>query len=296
MKTSHVAVHSILTRSTGFLKTVSSHSLQPYRGCPFGKSLCGVGCYVQHNPWINRQRTWGTFLEVKENAAEVYRQTAPRERAWAHKNLGQFSIFLSSSTEPFPPQESRLGVTRHVLNAMLEEPPDGLIIQTHSPRVVEAMPVLIPLARLCSLRCHISIESDQDRLPGLPPPASSVAARFEAAETLKKAGVEVIITVAPILPIANPARFFARIAQAAHGVVLDHFIDGDGSPHGRRTLKTKLPDSMKSVDPTSVHISYRDTLVSLAEAYLPGRVGIHINGFSGRWNQSESVPPMQVND
>ena len=80
MQTSVVDVRSILTRSAGFLKTVCSHSLQPYRGCPFGKSLCGVGCYVRHNGWITRQRPWGTFLEVKQNAAEVYRQTVDRER------------------------------------------------------------------------------------------------------------------------------------------------------------------------------------------------------------------------
>jgi hypothetical protein len=37
-------VRSILTRATGYLRTVCSHSLQPYRGCTFGNSLCGVGC------------------------------------------------------------------------------------------------------------------------------------------------------------------------------------------------------------------------------------------------------------
>jgi len=40
-------VSRILTRSSGFLRTVSSHSLQPYRGCTFGGTLCGVGCYVR---------------------------------------------------------------------------------------------------------------------------------------------------------------------------------------------------------------------------------------------------------
>ena len=58
MQTDETQVHSILTRSSGFLKTVCSHSLQPYRGCPFGASLCGVGCYVRHSGHITRGRPW----------------------------------------------------------------------------------------------------------------------------------------------------------------------------------------------------------------------------------------------
>jgi len=47
---SEVEVGRILTRASGYLRDVCSHSLQPYRGCSFGRSLCGVGCYVRHNP------------------------------------------------------------------------------------------------------------------------------------------------------------------------------------------------------------------------------------------------------
>src|SRR5207249_4481658 len=123
---------SVLTRTSGFLKTVTSHSLQPYRGCPFGQSLCGAGCYVRHNTYVTRGREWGTFLEVRADAAEAYRRSYARERAWARRSRGGFSIFLSSATEPFPPPESRHGVTRRVLGAMLDLPPDALIVQTHS--------------------------------------------------------------------------------------------------------------------------------------------------------------------
>jgi DNA repair photolyase len=289
MLTSHATVHSILTRTCGFLKTVCSHSLQPYRGCPFGKSLCGVGCYVQHNGWVTRGRLWGSFLEVRTNAGDAYRACHARERAWARARRGGFTIFLSSSTEPFPPQEARLGVTRGVLEAMIDHPPDGLIVQTHSPRVVEVEELLTRLAARCRLRCHISIESDRDRLPGLPPPAASVAARFEACEALKRASLQVIVTVSPLLPIADPERFFEHIAQAADGVVLDHFIGGDGSPHGTRTLRTGLPAAMAAVDPASIQRAYRDRMAHIAEAHLPGRVGTHIDGFAGRWQSSPSV-------
>jgi DNA repair photolyase len=284
MQTTFREVKSILTRASGYLTTVCSHSLQPYRGCPFGASLCGVGCYVQHNGYVTEGRPWGSFLEVRSNAADVYRGACGRERAWARKARGRFVIFLSSATEPFPPQEARYGATTSVLNAMRSQPPDGLIVQTHSHRVVEAKPELIELARVCDLRVHISIETDRERLPGLPPPASSVEKRFGAAQELKEAGIRVVITVSPLLPIADPRRFFARCAECADAVVVDHFIQGDGSPNGARTWKTSLPRAMAEVDPDSTALAYRDRMGAIAEEFLPGRVGYSRDGFAGRWS------------
>ena len=42
-------------------------------------------------------------------------------------------------------------------------------------------PMLARLAGRCRLRVHLSIETDRERLPGLPPHGSPVAARMEAA-------------------------------------------------------------------------------------------------------------------
>jgi DNA repair photolyase len=283
MRTAMTTVRSILTRTSGYLEAVCSHSLQPYRGCPFGAALCGVGCYVQHSGHITQGRPWGSFLDVRTNAAEAYRASYDRERNWARRARGRFGIFLSSATEPFPPQEARFGITRDVLEAMIGQPPDVLIVQTHSHRVADAADLLRSLAGQCELRIHLSIETDRERLPGLPPPASSVQKRFEAAEVLHRAGLRVVITVSPLLPIAEPERFFARIAAVADAVVLDHYIDGDGSVGGSRTLRTRLPEAMAAVEPGSVDLSYRDRMGEVARRFLPGRVGFSRDGFAGRW-------------
>ena len=283
MDVSLTTIRNVLTRTTGFLKTVSSHSVQPYRGCSFGNSLCGTGCYVQHNGHITLGRPWGSFLEVRTNAAESYLAHVDRERRWAHRAGGELGIFLSSSTEPFLPQEFRLGVTRSLLEAMLDEPPDLLILQTHSHRVVEYLPLYEELSARCRLRVHISIETDRERIEGLAPHASSVERRFEAAARLKAAGIQTVVTVSPLLPIADPESFFARVAECANAVVLDHFIGGDGSADGGRTLRTALPAAMADIDPASVTLAYRDAMVQIARRHLPGRVGVNIDGFAGRW-------------
>jgi hypothetical protein len=149
--------------------------------------------------------------------------------------------------------------------------------------VADFIDVLEELSSHCELRCHLSIETDRERLPGLPPPASSVEDRFRAAAALLEAGLNVVVTVSPLLPIDEPERFFERIAGVARAVVLDHFIGGDGSTNGGRTLRTGLPDAMAVVDPTSICLEYRDRMGAIAERFLPGRVGYHIDGFAGRW-------------
>lgn len=281
MQVSSTSIGRILTRASGYLTPVCSHSLQPYAGCAYGKSLCGVGCYVQHSPWLLKGRAWGTFLEVRENAAEAYAREAAGERRWARKTRGSFAIFMSSATDPFPPQERQQRLTRRVLEAMLPEPPDTLIVQTHSARVVDELELLVQLAQRCAVRVHISLETDQGRLPGLPPPASSVEARLAAAAALKHAGLQSVITVAPVLPIANPEKFFARVGEAASAVVLDHFIGGDGSREGARTLRTGLPAAMEAAQPGSTGLAYRDAMAAVARSVMPGRVGVGVPGFAG---------------
>jgi DNA repair photolyase len=281
-------VVNVLTRTTGYLREVTTHSLQPYRGCSYGNSLCGVGCYVQHNGHVVRGRKWGSFLEVRVNAADSYLEHVHRERSWARKSRGTFSIFCSSSTDPFVPQERRARVTSRVLEAMLAEPPDELVIQTHSHLVSEEVERLRELSRRCRLRVHVSIETDRESIPGLPPHASPIEKRFEACCALKGAGIETVVTVAPLLPIENPRRFFSRIAEAADAVVLDHFIGGDGSAGGIRTFRTPLPGAIANVDPSATELSYRDAMAAIALKCVT-RVGIGIDGFAARFLRCENT-------
>jgi DNA repair photolyase len=283
LELSHVTVKNILTRTTGFLREVTSHSLQPYRGCTFGNALCGVGCYVQHSRHITQGRRWGAFLEIRTNAAQSYLAHCDRERRWAERRNEAFSIFCSSATDPFVPQEFQYGITRGLIEAMCDRPPDELVLQTHSHRIVEYLPLLERLAARCRLRVHLSIETDRERIAGLPPHASPIERRFTACEELRAAGLFTVVTVSPLLPIAEPERFFTRIAQVADAVVLDHFIQGDGSPDGGRTLRTPLPATMAAIAPESVSLAYRDKMEACARQCMPGRVGVNVAGFAGRY-------------
>ena len=271
---------SILTRTSGYLREVCSHSLNPYIGCGYGNSSCGEGCYVQFNQWLLRGRKWGDFVDVKINADKVYYKTAQAERRWAVRRGGPFSIFFSSSTDPWQPIERKFRVTRRVLNAMLEEVPDMLILQTHSSMILEDMECVVALDRLCDLRVHLSIEGDQDSLPGLPPPPCSVNQRINLVKEFALRGVTVVVCMSPLYPMRDPDCFFSRIAESgASAVVIDHFIEGDGTPDGSRTQRTRLPSAIKSFDEQALELSYREKVAAIARNYLP--VGISAPGFAG---------------
>lgn len=291
MEVSLTTVSRILTRAGGYLIPVASHSLQPYRGCGLGSSLCGVGCYVRHSWYITRGREWGSFVEARTNAAEAYLAEYESERAWARRSRGRFGVFMSSATEPFQPAERKHRVTRRVLEAMVERPPDLLIVQSHSHHIADYLDLYAALARVCGeLRLHISIETDRDGLPGLPPAASPVAKRMAAAGALRAAGLRVVATVSPLLPIDEPPAFFTKLARVADAVVIDHFIGGDGTAGGTRTGRTPLPLAMASVEPRAVTLAYRDEMVAVArDCFGSGRVGVGVEGFAGRMLSPEAA-------
>jgi DNA repair photolyase len=106
---------------------------------------------------------------------------------------------------------------------------------------------------------------------------------MEAARKLRGAGLRVVVTVSPLLPIEEPEEFFRRLSDVADAVVIDHFIDGDGSVNGSRTLRTALPGAMAAVLAESVALKYREWIVEIARRYFPGRVGVNIDGFAGRF-------------
>ena len=82
----------------------------------------------------------------------------------------------------------------------------------------------------------------------------------------------------------HPDAFFEQLAEAGvDAVVIDHFIEGDGTAEGTRTWKTDLPRSMAAMNSESTHLKYRDRIAVIARDYLP--VGISASGFAGQYSK-----------
>jgi DNA repair photolyase len=246
MKITQVQCKSIINKTGGFLAGFT-HTINPYYGCSFGKTLCGLPDYA---PEIVRTfgeaRTWGTYLDAKVNAPGRYVADYDRIRRSARPDL---LIYMSSVTDPYVPQEKTLRITGRILEAMRERPPDLLALQTHTPNPLWDEKLLLELSRRFPLSVQISVETDREVLGDLfPRHAYPVAERIRALERLSSHGVETVAVVSPIWPIEDARAFARRLGAAARYVVLDHYLLGDGSRDGARTRKrlvmagTTFPD------------------------------------------------------
>jgi hypothetical protein len=145
---------------------------------------------------------------------------------------------MSSSTDPYVPQENRLGLTRILLEEMRDRPPDVLVIQTHHTLITRDLDLIEDVSHLCELWVSITVETDMDPVPGFPRHASPPARRLEVLRTFRDRGVPTQAAVSPLLPLADAEAFARRLGQACDRVIVDHYLIGDGSPGGLRTRRT----------------------------------------------------------
>jgi DNA repair photolyase len=234
MQVREVTTKTILTPTGGFLSAYS-HTLNPYRGCTYGNSLCGAACYAPEVRFGGARGEWGTYLDVKMNAPDVYRADHDRWR----RTGARLVVFMSSVTDPYVPQERRYRITRGILRAMVERPPDALVLQTHTPHPLWDADALVDLLGRTRLLVQISVETDREDLPGFRRHAYPVAARVGALGALQELGITTVAVVSPLMPLADPEGFARRLGEVARFVILDHYLIGDGSSNGARTRRWK---------------------------------------------------------
>src|SRR5262249_58770432 len=107
-----------------------------------------------------------------------------------------------SSTDPYIPQEKTLRFTRALLEAMIERPPDVLVIQSHHTLIERDIELIADLSTRREVWVSLTVETDMDRVPGLPPHASPPARTLVVLEAFRARGIPAQATVSPLLPLA----------------------------------------------------------------------------------------------
>ena len=261
-----------------------THTLNPFVGCPIGKGQCGTACYARHlQSWArmgHKPEDWGQAVYLKTNAAELYVKeirTASKKKA--------VGIFMSSVTEPMPPQQKARQITRRLLEAMVASPPGlGLIIQSHTSYAAspEILDVIERLSQKTSVLVSISIETNRPHIRGLRPPCSSIENRLDAFRVLSSRGIATQASISPLMP-CDPKKFARLLRQnGCWRVILDHWEIGDGSC-GRRTESVGVPEILRrnGYDPKWCSAEVLDELQPVFEAQgFPGGVGRKENFFA----------------
>ncbi|WP_204519134.1 SPL family radical SAM protein [Brevibacillus fulvus] len=227
-----ILARKLLSEAKGYLDVGFTHSLNPYSGCAFSCTYC----YVREMP-IQRfkQIPWGEWVEIKRNAAENYRNEVSKLR---QKNK-PVNIFMSSATDPYQPIERQAAITRQILQAMIEAPPDLLQIQTRSPLVTRDLDLLLKLKEICQLLVSMTVETDREDIKRIfAPYAPGIKLRLKALAELHDAGIATQASVSPVLP------FTPEFADLLQGKVDRIWIDtlniGDGSM-GKRSARLGMP-------------------------------------------------------
>ena len=199
------STRSILTKASGFMADYD-FTLNPFGGCSYGCTYCYAAFFARTE---ERQADWGNWVEVKENALEVLRRM--------RTDLAGKSVYMSSVTDPYQPIERRLGLVRDLL---AELAPRGvrLVVQTRSPLVTRDIDVL---AEFDAVRVNMTVTTDSDDVQrAFEPHCATNSKRLEAISTVAAAGLPTAITMTPLLPLRDPARF----AQELKGTGVRDFV------------------------------------------------------------------------
>ncbi len=188
----------ILTPASGFMQDYD-FTLNPYVGCQFGCAYCYAAFFVDSD---EKRENWGYWVEVKCDAIEYIRK---RRKLYGKK------IYMSSVTDPYQPIESKLELTRGILEAMSEEKyQPRLVVQTRSPLVTRDIDLL---KKYAYLRVNVTVTTDSEAVrKRFEPLCPSNERRIETLNELKEAGIKICVCLTPMLPLENAEKFAQRIA------------------------------------------------------------------------------------
>ncbi|AEH24537.1 SPL family radical SAM protein [Pyrococcus yayanosii] len=155
-------------------------AVNQYVGCAFACKYC----YAKFLCRWRDYGPWGTWVEVKINAAELARRRV------------KGSIVMSTVSDPYQPIEARLKLTRRVLRYMDKR--NELSILTKSPLVVRDVDLF---KEFRSIEVGLTINSFEGREKRLFEPLAPVqGTRITALQRLYEEGIRTYVFVSPIIP------------------------------------------------------------------------------------------------
>lgn len=204
-------------------------SVNPYRGCMHACAYCYARPtheYLGYGAGTDFDRV----IVVKRDAAKLLQRTFEK-RSWKGK-----LVAFSGVTDCYQPLEKSLELTKQCLEVCLAfRNPVGIV--TKSALIERDLELLVALQREARLYIAISLPFlDHERARALEPYAPSPTRRLHVIERLAKAGLEVGVSVAPLIPGLSEDELPALL-QAAR----DH-----GATRAGHAL-LRLPGAVKEV-------------------------------------------------
>lgn len=261
----YAPAREILTRATGFVDSYD-YTLNPYSGCSFGCAYCYAAFFSRST---EMRDSWGRWVKVKENAV----QRLEKQR----KNLDGKTIYMSSVTDPYQPIERKLGITRGLLEVMADGHRPKLVVQTRSPDVLRDIDLFHRImGNGGRVQVNITVTTDdEDVRRTFEPYCPGNAQRLEAAREAASSGINVCITMTPLLTVQDPRAFAASLLATGAGkfIVQDfHFQEGKFLAGTRDMAKRMMAEKLQTTVEgfPKIYLRHYREVRGILRARLPG--------------------------
>ena len=182
-------------------------SVNPYRGCFHACAYCYARPSHEYLSW-GAGTDFDRKIVVKPEAPSLLR-AAFAKRSWKKE-----TVVFSGVTDCYQPLEASYRLTRGCLEVCVETANPAALI-TKSPLVERDIDVLVALGQVASAHVTVSIPFwDPDKARVIEPFVATPSRRMHTIEKLARAGIEVGVNVAPVIPGLND-QDIPRVLAAA---------------------------------------------------------------------------------
>jgi DNA repair photolyase len=189
-------------------------SINPYRGCEHGCVYCfarPTHAWLDLSPGLDFE----TKLFYKPEAPETLRKEL------AHKHYRCESVALGINTDAYQPVERSLGLTRRILEVLVEHKHPVSIV-TKSALIERDMDLLAKAAEQHLAHVAISVTTLDRRLSRrMEPRAAAPRRRLEIIRRLTTAGIPVTVLIAPLIPVLNDSELEDMLETVRDAGALD---------------------------------------------------------------------------
>lgn len=196
---------SILNRSG-----IARWTVNCYAGCQHGCCYC----YARFATRFSHPREpWGSFVDVKVNAAEVLAREVERKR------IGE--VFMSSVCDGWQPLEATYGLTRQCLEILLLQG-FPVTILTKSALARRDLDLIVGKD---NVELGATVTTIDEDLRGLIEPRSSMPAeRLILLEEAKRRGIRTYLFLGPLMPyLSDREESLTRLLTLVKDVGADYF-------------------------------------------------------------------------
>jgi DNA repair photolyase len=220
-----------------------TYAINPYVGCQHGCAYCYARFVSRHTGHMGEE--WGSFVDVKINAARVLQQQLRRRRQTV-----QGSVMFSSVTDAYQPLERRYGLTRACLE-LLRNHQIPVSILTKSDLVLRDADLLGEFKEADVGMTIITLDERVRRV--FEAQAPPVSRRLAALSELSGRGLHVWGFVGPIIPYLSAPSLDELVRRLGEAGVSHIFFDRLNLKSGnwpviRRALQTSFADQYAAIE------------------------------------------------